>query len=69
MNPLQFSALLAELLSKGGPVDPILNDELIPTWAKICQAMGTEFEPYLPIVMPPLIDVLAYGKVGALHFQ
>ena len=28
---------------------------LIATWAKICQAMGPEFEPYLPVVMPPLL--------------
>ncbi|KAJ7790566.1 armadillo-type protein [Mycena olivaceomarginata] len=24
---------------------------LIATWAKVCQAMGPEFEPYLPVVM------------------
>ena len=38
------------------------------TWAKVCQAMGPEFEPYLPVVMPPLFraanakaDVSVYG--------
>jgi hypothetical protein len=38
------------------------------TWAKICQAMGVEFEPYLPVVMPDLLatasakaDVSVYG--------
>jgi len=39
------------------------------TWAKICQAMGVEFEPYLPVVMPDLLttasakaDVSVYGQ-------
>ncbi|KAH0825817.1 hypothetical protein J3R83DRAFT_8823 [Lanmaoa asiatica] len=26
------------------------------TWAKICQALGPEFEPFLPVVMPPLLN-------------
>ena len=30
---------------------------LIVTWAKVCQALGEEFEPYLPVVMPPLVRV------------
>ena len=41
------------------PVDPgdtMLTHYLIATWAKVCQAMGTEFEPYLPVVMPPLLQ-------------
>ena len=41
------------------PVDPgdvMLNHYLIATWAKVCQALGPEFEPYLPIVMPPLLE-------------
>lgn len=43
---------------------------VISTWAKICQAMGPEFEPYLPFVMPTLLnaasakaDVAVYGKL------
>ena len=39
------------------------------TWAKVCQAMGQEFEPYLPVVMPSLLatagakaDLSLYGK-------
>jgi hypothetical protein len=53
------------------PVDPsdtMLPHYLIATWAKVCQAMGPEFEPYLPVVMPPLFraanakaDVSVYG--------
>lgn len=55
------------------PVDPsdtMLPTFLIATWAKICQALGTEFEPFLPVVMPPLLnaasakaDVSIYGDV------
>jgi importin-5 len=49
--------------SEDGSIDPMLNDQLITTWAKICQAMAVEFEPYLPVVMPPLIKVLTDGKL------
>ena len=58
------------------PVDPddtLLGHYLIATWAKVCQAMGSEFEPYLPVVMPPLLaaastkpDVSLYGAYPAL---
>jgi hypothetical protein len=37
----------------------MLGHYLIATWAKLCQAMGTEFEPYLPVVMPPLLQAAA----------
>ncbi|KAG7091694.1 hypothetical protein E1B28_010715 [Marasmius oreades] len=37
------------------PSDPQLLHYLMGTWAKICQAMGEEFEVYLPVVMPPLL--------------
>jgi hypothetical protein len=32
-----------------------LTSYLVASWAKICQALGPEFEPYLPVVMPPLL--------------
>ncbi|KAH9996969.1 ARM repeat-containing protein [Russula compacta] len=57
---------------QNSPVDPsdtMLPHYLIATWAKVCQAMGPEFEPYLPVVMPPLFraanakaDVSVYGS-------
>ena len=55
------ASTLIELLIKiqGGPHDPsdtLLANYLIATWAKICQAMGPDFEPYLPVVMPPLLN-------------
>ncbi|KAI0314845.1 armadillo-type protein [Amylostereum chailletii] len=37
------------------PGDAMMPHYLIATWAKICQAMGPEFEAYLPVVMPPLL--------------
>ncbi|KAI6101042.1 armadillo-type protein [Pisolithus croceorrhizus] len=36
--------------------DTMLATYLIATWAKICQALGPEFEPYLPVVMPALLN-------------
>ncbi|KAI0821251.1 ARM repeat-containing protein [Irpex lacteus] len=39
--------------------DPMLGHYLIATWAKVCQALGPEFEPYLPVVMPPLLTAAA----------
>lgn len=47
-------------LAKANQIDdPELNHYLIATWAKLCQAMGKEFEPCLPIVMPPLLHSAA----------
>lgn len=37
----------------------MLDHYLIATWAKVCQAMGPEFEPYLAVVMPPLLAAAA----------
>ena len=41
---------------------------LMATWAKVCQALGGEFEEYLPVVMPALLatagakaDLSVYG--------
>ena len=51
-----------------GPVDPgdtMLNLQLLETWPTICQAMTTEFEPYLPAVMQALISSAATGMSGA----
>ena len=43
------------------PGDAMLNMHLMATWPKICQAMGPEFEPCLPVVMPLLIRVISTG--------
>ena len=51
--------------------DTMLDHYLIATWAKVCQALGPEFEPYLPVVMPPLFTAAAIKPdlsiYGALH--
>ncbi|KAJ3747159.1 armadillo-type protein [Lentinula detonsa] len=61
------SNVLVELLiriqkSPFDPQDTQLSHYLMGTWAKICQAMGPEFEPYLPAVMP---DLLATASMKA----
>ena len=50
------------------PGDTQISHYLMATWAKVCQAMGPEFEPYLPVVMPSLLltasakaDLSVYG--------
>lgn len=62
--------------SPADPGDTMLNHYLIATWAKVCQALGPEFEPYLPVVMPPLLhaasakaDVSVWGTYFFLLFQ
>lgn len=62
---------MTRIILPDSPVDPsdtMLPHYLIATWAKVCQAMGPEFERYLPVVMPPLFraanakaDVSVYG--------
>lgn len=56
------------------PDDTLLQHYLSASWAKICQAMGPEFEPYLPVVMPPLLqsaavkaDVSIFGEWTCSH--
>ncbi|KAK7012698.1 armadillo-type protein [Favolaschia claudopus] len=56
--------------SPNDPNDTQLGHYLIATWAKVCQAMGPEFEPYLPVVMPTLLatasakaDISVYGQL------
>jgi hypothetical protein len=56
------STLADYLALADSPLDPddtLLPSYLIATWAKVCQAMGAEFELYLPIVMPPLLQAAA----------
>jgi len=42
--------------------DPTLEHYLMSTWPKICQAIGGEFEAYLPIVMPSLLQAAGGSK-------
>jgi hypothetical protein len=48
--------------------DQEMNDSLMATWANLCQAMDSEFEPYIQVTMPGLLatagadaDVSVYG--------
>jgi hypothetical protein len=66
---VSFQCADARWLSPVNPSDTMLSHYLIATWAKFCQAVGAEFEPYLPVVMPPLFraanakaDVSVYGS-------
>ncbi|KAF7319099.1 hypothetical protein HMN09_00246200 [Mycena chlorophos] len=48
--------LLIRIQKSPDPGDTQMGFYLIATWAKVCQAMGAEFEPYLPVVMPNLLS-------------
>ena len=52
---LLFSFNFLILESPIDPGDTQIAHYLITTWAKVCQVMGPEFEPYLPVVMPSLL--------------
>jgi len=45
------------LESPADPNDTQLVYYLTSTWAKIGQALGVEFEPYLPLVMPYVLEI------------
>lgn len=56
--PSLYGCQMVTALRIDSPVeldDTLLNSYLVASWAKICQALGPEFEPYLPVVMPPLL--------------
>lgn len=64
-----IGVLIFFLASPMDPDDTMLPHYLSASWAKVCQAMGPEFEPYLPVVIPPLLqsaavkaDVSIFGK-------
>ena len=49
-----------------------MNDSLMATWANLCQALDSDFKPYIHITMPGLLatagadaDVSVYGKYFA----
>ncbi|KAL0577237.1 importin subunit beta-3 [Marasmius crinis-equi] len=51
------------------PQDTQLSHYLMGTWAKICQAMGEEFEVYLPVVMPQLLATASAKADVSLEFD
>ncbi|CAG8663708.1 8238_t:CDS:10, partial [Funneliformis caledonium] len=55
-NAEEFITLLAQTQqSVTEPDDPQIS-YLIASWARVCKVLGEEFVPYLPIVMPPLLQ-------------
>ncbi|KIM80082.1 hypothetical protein PILCRDRAFT_543941 [Piloderma croceum F 1598] len=62
---------LAELMMQiqNGTPDVMLDDQLIVTWGNICQATRAEFEPYLPVVIPPLFKALSVDESGINDLQ
>ena len=54
----------------------MLTHYLIATWAKVCQALGPEFEPNLPVVKPTLLqaasakaDVSVWGACPSFPYS
>ena len=58
---------LAFVESPFDPTDAQIGHYMMATWAKVCQAMGPEFEPYLPVVMPSLLAT-ASAKADLSHY-
>lgn len=48
--------------------DPQLS-YMISAWARICKILGTQFEPYLPFVMPPVLKAASFKIHVALLDQ
>jgi importin-5 len=54
----------------GSPTDSghtPFHHKLVATWAKICQTMGPEFEPSLPVLMPPLVNAASTNANISLY--
>ncbi|KXN84279.1 Importin-5 [Leucoagaricus sp. SymC.cos] len=59
ITTLTMVADASEATFAESPLDPNstqLTYYLVSTWAKIGQALGPEFEPYLPLVMPNILS-------------
>mmetsp|Transcript_4208 Transcript_4208/g.6242 ORF Transcript_4208/g.6242 Transcript_4208/m.6242 type:complete len:1084 (+) Transcript_4208:42-3293(+) len=63
----QFKSVMNFLLqsqSKGFSADDPAHGAILQACARICQCMGSDFEPYIKIVVPPLLKAAA-DKRGA----
>ncbi|VDB95883.1 unnamed protein product [Peniophora sp. CBMAI 1063] len=68
--PALVEVLMRIQNSPPDPGDALLPSYLIATWAKVCQALGPEFEPWLPAVMPPLLRAAsAKAEVSVLETE
>jgi len=39
--------------------DPMMSHYLNATWGKLCQALGHDFAPLLPVIMPTILRAAA----------
>lgn len=51
-----FIGLLAEIQQSVTDPDDVQTTYLLAAWARMCKMMGQEFLPYLPNIMPPLLQ-------------
>lgn len=51
----ELAKLLLQIQAQPTTDDDTTPMHLQQTWAKVCQAMGDSFEPYLEFIMPPLL--------------
>ncbi|KAF8333461.1 armadillo-type protein [Cantharellus anzutake] len=58
-DSVEFANLLMQIQNDTRPGDEITHQYLMSTWAKVCQALGSSFEPYLSFVMPSLLKSAA----------
>lgn len=50
-----FIQVLQNIQATVTDADDPQSSYLLSAWARICTVLGTDFAPYLPIVLPPLI--------------
>ncbi|CAG8558443.1 24474_t:CDS:10, partial [Racocetra persica] len=55
-NANEFIELLVQTQQSVTEPDDPQTSYLIASWARVCKVLGVDFVPYLPIVMPPLLQ-------------
>ncbi|RIB28214.1 armadillo-type protein [Gigaspora rosea] len=55
-NANEFIQLLVQTQQSVTEPDDPQTSYLIASWARICKVLGADFVPYLPIIMPPLLQ-------------
>lgn len=51
-----FIHILAEIQQSVTEADDVQSTYLLAAWARVCKMMGQDFLPYLPNIMPPLLQ-------------
>ncbi|KAI8992324.1 armadillo-type protein [Pilobolus umbonatus] len=52
----EFIHILAEIQQSVTEADDVQTTYLLAAWARMCKMMGQDFLPYLPNIMPPLLQ-------------